>query len=157
MTQNRGKPFEKLIYEAFTKEHVFILRLYDTMYMQAKNPCDFMVVINNKPLLLECKSTHNTSFNPNKDNIKTSSGYQWSCLLEASAYNILAGYILWFIDYDVTVFVRIQDFDRYLKTTKRKSINYQDAKKIGFEIKGKKKHIYYDYEMKEFIDYASFY
>ena len=160
MTQNRGKPFEKLIHDSFDKEDVFVLRLYDTMYMQAKNPCDFIVVVNKKPVFIECKSTHETSFNPHrkKSNTKSDSkNNQWECLLQASTYDLLAGYIIWFVNNDVTVFIRVQDFDKYLNEHDRKSISYKDAKEIGFEIKGTKKKVYYDYDMKEFIKYASEY
>ncbi len=155
MQQNRGKKFEQLIAESFKEKNVFLLRLYDTMYLAARNPCDFVAVINGKPVMLECKSTYDTAFSPKVDFEDTSVGHQWKCLKEASEYNILAGYIIWFIDYDVTVFVRIQEFEEYLKKNKRKSINYKDALEIGFEIKARKKQIYFEYDMTEFIEYAS--
>ena len=151
---NRGKQFEKQIQSALEKvDNIYVQRLYDTMngFKNIANPCDYIVYSYPNLCMLECKSCHGSSFS--KMNI---SDYQYEMLLKACAIKgIIAGYMIWFIDKDITVFVRADEFEKYLDYTNRKSLAYDDALRIGFEIKGKKRTILYDYDMEDFIKYVN--
>ena len=151
---NRGKQFEKQVQSALEKiDGIYVQRLYDTMngFKNIANPCDYLVYAYPNLCLLECKSCHGASFS--KTNI---TDYQYEMLLKADKIKgIVAGYMIWFIDRDVTVFVTADILDKYLDYTNRKSLSYTDAINIGFEIKGRKRSILFDYDMKEFIDYVN--
>jgi penicillin-binding protein-related factor A (putative recombinase) len=157
-TVNRGKKFEKKILEAFKRENVYILRLPDTMFEAVRNPCDYIVYAHRRLILLECKSCHGTSYAFRHTNVDSSSGYQWQAMLDAIQHDgVVSGYMIWFDDKDVTVFLPMDKLEDYVVKNNRKSINYQDAQEIGFVIGGTKKQIFYDYDMKEFIKYVGQY
>lgn len=149
MTKNRGKDFESVIKKAFKKcVDIYILRLYDTMngYSSVANPCDFIAFKTPKLFLLECKSCHGASLPVN--NI---SDFQRTSLLNADKNydDMIAGYIIWFIDKDVTVFVRATDIEEHFKNNK--SLNYKKAQDIGYVFKGVKKKVFFDYNIGDFI------
>lgn len=154
MNKNRGKEFEKQIQDSLDKEGVYTLRLYDPMggYSNVANPCDFIVYKQPTLLLLECKSCYGASLP--RSNITDN---QWKSLLDAdNLKGILAGYIIWFIDKDFTVFISAINLDAYYRLNpEKKSIPFTDALSIGYEIKGTKRRVLFDYEMKEFLNYVS--
>ena len=160
MTVNLGKQFEDVIRNAFEKvPGVSIDRLHDqtTGYVGSKNICDFIVYKKPHEYYFECKSIHGNTL-PFRNITDT----QWKGLLEKSKIEgVYAGVICWWVDKDVTKFIPIQSLD-YLKRYGAKSIRFDDdpfPKSFTYksplefiEIKGKKKRVFFDYDMEEFLN-----
>ena len=165
MGTNRGKKFEEVIQEAFEKvPGVNVVRVHDqtTGYAGSKNPCDFIVY--HKPYLytIETKSIHGNTFpiysrNPKKKygNI---SNFQWEQLLKMSQVKgVRAGVIIWFIDKDETLWLDINLLERW-RNAGHKSIHsypewieYVQGKHDWLYLKGRKKRVYWDYNMIQFL------
>lgn len=147
---NRGKPFESVIRESFERvSDTSVVRLMDAtnravMHKGVKNPCDFIVYKYPHQLMIECKSTHDGTLHFSKIT-------QWESLFEYSKFfGVVSGVIVWFIKYDVTFFIDIITLER-LKEIGAKSISHNDATN-GIVLHGKKRRIYYDYDMHRFFD-----
>ena len=177
MGKNRGKSFEGHIEEAFEKiSDVSVVRLHDqtTGYLGSSNHCDFIVYKKPYEYHIECKSVHGNTLSihsvPKKDSKGVLHGFygnitdtQWEGLLEKSKIpGVIAGVICWWIDKDVTVFLPIQMLQA-LKNMSKKSIRYDmevfcDSNGDGYAttaIKGKKKRIFFDYDMEDFLNELS--
>lgn len=158
MAQNRGKQFEGIIREAFEKvPEVSVDRLHDqTMrYKGSQNICDFIVYKEPYEYYFECKSIHGNTFPLN--NITDT---QWKGLLEKSKIpGVFAGVIVWWIDKDVTLFLPIRTLHIWKTQTTMKSIPstiYQlDLDVVN--ISGKKKRVFFEYDMEEFLRCVSNY
>ncbi len=154
MSINRGKQFEQVIKEAFLKvPGVSIDRLHDQTngFKGSQNICDFIVYKEPYEYYFECKSVHGASL-PFSNITDT----QWNGLLEKSKIEgVFAGVICWWVDKDITAFIPIQSLNFY-KHLGQKSVRYDqfdmctDYKVI--EIKGKKKRVFFDYNMEEFFN-----
>ena len=162
MSVNRGKSFEDKIKEAFEKlPGAHIKRLYDTMngYEGVHNDCDFYVY--KLPILacIECKSVHGNTLSIHSNNPKKQYGNisnnQWNELLrEDEIPGVVAGFMVWFIDKDVTVFVPATEMAR-LKNSGKKSFSYKDFNKVCCcVIPGKKKRVFWEYDMQSFYRFA---
>ena len=152
MNINRGKQFEKVIQIAFERvPGVSIDRLHDqtTGYKGSQNIADFIVYKKPYELYLECKSVHGNTL-PFSNITDT----QWNGLFEKSKIEgVFAGIICWFIDKDITLFIPIEVL-QICKYRGWKSIRYDVN---GYhtsikEIKGKKKRIFFDYDMQELLE-----
>ena len=150
---NRGKQFEQLVKEQIEKlSNVSIDRLYDitTGYINQSNICDFIIYKKPNILYLECKAIHGNTLNF-KSNIRQN---QWEGLLAKSTYitGAEAGILVWFIDLDKTLFLDIQYLD-LLKSKGNKSFNInKDINVIPtIELSGKKKKVFFEYDMNKFI------
>lgn len=123
--QNRGKDFEKNIKDAFCKlKNVSFDRLPDPMagYSGIRNICDFSMFSSPDMFYLECKSLYGNTLNYSSDITKN----QWDGMLEKSRIKrCIAGIFVWFIDYDITVFVNIKDLNEHRKSG-AKSLNIGD-------------------------------
>ena len=65
---------------------------------------------------------------------------------------VIAGFIIWFIDHDLTVWVSI-DMIKTMIWFGYKSLNVKDLDKIPhLVIPGKKKRVYFDYAMDKFLN-----
>ena len=158
MAENRGKKFERVIKEAFEKvPGVSIDRLHDQTngFKGSQNICDFIVYKEPYEYYFECKSVHGASL-PFSNITDT----QWNGLLQKSQIEgVFAGVICWWVDKDITRFIPIQVL-QMLKNDGKKSLNcywdsYVDAYNTRYyipEIKGKKKRVFFDYDMKEFFN-----
>lgn len=161
MAENRGKKFETVIREAFEKvPGVSIDRLHDQTngFKGSQNICDFIVYKEPYEYYIECKSVHGASL-PFSNITDT----QWNGLLQKSQIEgVFAGVICWWIDKDVTKFIPIQVL-AWLDMTGYKSIRYDyehifSAKNKDWrtystiEIKGKKKRVFFEYDMEEFLN-----
>lgn len=154
---NRGKQFEKQIRNGFENckysDIISIDRLPDPMggYKGIGNICDFTVFDTPHLYYLECKCCYGKSFP-----ISYITKNQWEGLLEKSKIpSVIAGYIIWLIDYDFTFFVFASNLSAYIERTGRKSISADDAisgKLIRYPINGKKRKVLFDYDMGEFLD-----
>jgi hypothetical protein len=165
MAENRGKKFEDVIRQSFEKvPGVSIDRLHDQTngFKGSQNICDFIVYKEPYEYYIECKSVHGNTL-PLSNITET----QWNGLLEKSKIEgVFAGVICWWIDKDVTAFIPIWYLD-YIKRNhpEVKSINvnsklkeseelekYFDFKNPHFiQIEGKKKRVFFDYDMEEFL------
>lgn len=149
MSVNRGKQFEQVIKEVFEKvPHVSVDRLHDqtTGYRGSSNICDFIVYKYPYQFYFECKTVHGNTL-PFSNITDT----QWSGLLEKSRINgVMAGVICWWVDKDVTKFIPIQAL-QWNKENGYKSLRYNHNGTSFIEIKGKKKRVFFDYQMDEFF------
>ena len=150
MSQNRGKQFETVIRKAFEKvPNVSIDRLHDQTngFKGSQNICDFIVYKEPYEYYIECKSVHGASL-PFRNITDT----QWDGLLEKSKIEgVYAGIICWFIDKDVTKFIPIQALE-HEKFIGAKSVRYDSKLFSSIEIKGKKKRVFFDYNMEDFFN-----
>ena len=162
MAVNYGKKFEDVIREAFEKvPGVSIDRLHDqtTKFKgTSANICDFIVYREPYEYYIECKSVHGNTLsihsNDPKHKYGNISNTQWEGLLEKSKIEgVTAGIICWWADKDVTLFLPIQILNQ-LRRTDNKSVRYDINEYIGnvIEIKGKKKRVFFDYNMEEFLN-----
>ena len=148
---NRGKDFEKVIKEAFEKvPGVSIDRIHDQTngFAGSANISDFIMYKYPYEYYIECKSVHGNTL-PFSNITKN----QWQGLLEKSKIEgVFAGVVCWWVDRDVTLFLPIGE----LELEKRhgwKSIRYDIERCNGvMEIKGKKKRVFFDYDMVSFLE-----
>ena len=158
MAVNRGKQFENVIRKSFERvEGVSIDRLNDNTagFKGVAGICDFIVYREPYEYYFECKSVHGNTL-PFSNITDT----QWKGLMEKSQIEgVFAGVICWWVDKDITRFIPIQIL-QMLKEEGKKSLNcYWDSCVDVYntryyipEIKGKKKRVFFDYDMKEFLD-----
>lgn len=123
--QNRGKDFEECIREAFENiPNVSFDRLPDPMagYSGIRNICDFSMFNTPDMFYLECKCLYGNTLNY----AGAITVNQWQGMLEKSKIKrCVAGVFVWFIDYDITVFVDIVDLNNH-KLDGHKSLNIKD-------------------------------
>lgn len=149
---NRGKDFEHTIREAFKKVwDASVDRLYDTMsgYKGNANICDFIVYKYPTQYYLECKSCYGNTF-PYSNITKN----QWDGLLKKSNIpGVVAGYIIWFIDHDATIFLPAKDAAQLRDKYGHKSFNITKWD-FGdwYHFRGRKKQVFFEYDMKDFFD-----
>lgn len=152
----RGKEFEENIKKDFLKvPQTTVERLPDPTagYLGYRNPCDFLIYHYPYVYYIECKTVHsyrlpftNVTFN------------QRVGMLEAcKTIGVVAGIICWFIPEEKTYFIPIEVFEGY-RLAGEKSLNLHTMNPEAdrwIEIHGKKKRIFYDYDIGSFIDYCT--
>ena len=146
--------FEEVVREAFVKvPNVSIDRLHDqtTGFKGSQNICDFIVYKEPYEYYFECKSVHGNTL-PFSNITET----QWKGLLEKSKIEgVFAGVICWWIDKDVTRFIPIQMLEILKTELIAKSIRFDFLHPDVVYIHGKKKRVFFDYDMGEFLDAVS--
>lgn len=153
MAENRGKKFESVIKEAFLKvPGVSIDRLHDQTngYKGGQNICDFIVYKKPYEYYIECKSVHGNTL-PFSNITDT----QWDGLLEKSQIKgVTAGILCWWIDHDQTYFIPIDILEDAKTVMGAKSLNikHPHIHAEWFYIPGRKKRVFFDYDMEEFFD-----
>jgi penicillin-binding protein-related factor A (putative recombinase) len=171
MANNRGKQFEDRIKESFEKvKNVSIDRLHDqtTGYLGSSNCCDFIVYREPKIFYLECKSVHGNRLSissiPKVDKNGIPHGFhgaitdeQWRGLLKKSQIpGVTAGIICWWVEKDVTLFLPIQTllgmYNAGLKSVRYDCLDDFDGHTDIVKIKGRKKRVFFDYDMEEFLN-----
>lgn len=159
MKVNRGKDFEAQIRAAFEKiPDVSIDRLVDQMngFAGGANICDFIVYCCPNQYYIECKSTYGNTLSITSNNEKRHYGAisdtQWLGLLEKSKIKgVVAGYMIWFIDWDKTIFITAEDM-KALRDSGAKSLNMNGIIDVPhLAIRGKKKRVLFDYDMLPFL------
>lgn len=150
MTVNRGKQFEEQIRQAFENvPDTSVIRLIDPQngYAGVRNICDYIVYHYPTQFFIECKSCHGNTL-PFTNITKN----QWDGLYEKSKLKgVVAGYMIWFIDHNRTIFVPAQSMIVH-KELGEKSFNItKQWDSDCFEIKGEKKRVLFDYDMTDFI------
>ena len=156
MAQNRGKQFEAIVRQAFEKvPGVSIDRLHDQTngFKGSSNICDFVVYKEPYEFYFECKSIHGNTFPFTNITDK-----QYTGLLEKSKIpGVYAGLIIWYVDKDITIFVPINTIRIWKEQTDMKSIpsNIADKDLDVIGLKGKKKRVFFDYEMEVLLNEIS--
>lgn len=166
MAENRGKKFEGVIREAFENvPDTSVIRLPDPTsgYLGIRNISDFVIYNYPYQYFIECKSVHGNTLSIHSNDPKERYGLitnnQWEGMLEMSKiYGVVAGVICWWVDKDVTMFMPIQ----YLQACREagdKSVRYdcigfesEDKQIFNIEITGKKKRVFFDYDMTQFFE-----
>lgn len=150
MAENRGKSFENIIRDNLEKvPGVSVDRLHDqtTGFVGSSNICDFIVYRKPNVLYIECKSCHGNTFP-----LSNITDNQYKGLLEKSNIpGVISGVIIWWADKDVTAFFSI-DYIAILKSNNVKSIRFDNVEENGFIISGKKKRVFFEYDMQSFLD-----
>ena len=157
MSVNRGKQFEDVVKEAFEKlPDVSIDRLHDqtTGYLGSSNICDFIVYRFPTIFYIECKSVHGNTLSIHSNNPKNKYGNitnkQFEGLCEKSKIDgVQAGVLIWWVDKDVTKYFPIGYINKLIENG-QKSIPYTNA--WGTEVPGKKKRVFFDYDMEALLD-----
>ena len=149
---NKGKIFEDVIKKSFEKaQGVSIDRLRDApkKMKNVDNPSDFIVYKKPHEIYIECKS-HKGNTLP----FTCIREEQWNGLEDKSQIDgVKAGVIIWFIDHDFTAWIDIKELIA-LRWLGAKSVNIKDLfdwKLYHIEIRGKKKRVYFDYDMEDFL------
>ena len=123
-----------------------------TGFKGSQNICDFIVYREPYEYYFECKSVHGNTL-PFSNITET----QWNGLLEKSQIEgVFAGIICWWIDKDKTMFLPIQILDDLKRANEYKSYRFDwfhwNGLQKTIEIKGKKKRVFFDYDMEEFLN-----
>lgn len=159
MAVNRGKQFEEQIREAFERvPHTTVTRLIDPQngYAGVRNICDYIVYHYPTQFFIECKSCYGNTLSIHSNDQKKKYGAitnnQWEGLEEKSKIKgVVAGYMIWFIDHDRTIFVPAQSMIVHRELGEK---SYNIAKQWDsdyIEIPGEKKRVLFDYDMTGFI------
>lgn len=154
MATNRGKDFENVIREAFERvSNTMVTRLPDPVqgYLGYRNICDFLIYHYPYFYCIECKSVHGNTlpFSNITDN-------QWEGMLKAAQHKgVIAGVICWWVDKDRTVFIPIETLE-LMKSVGIKSVRYDAIDDCAgdtdmVQIQGKKKRVFFDYDMNAFF------
>ena len=154
MAVNRGKKFEQVVRESFERvPGVSIDRLNDNTagFKGIAGICDFIVYKEPYEYYIECKSVHGASL-PFSNITET----QWNGLLEKSKIEgVFAGVICWWIDKDITRFIPIQMLEILKIELNAKSIRFDFLHPDVVYIQGKKKRVFFEYDMEEFLNAVS--
>lgn len=147
---NRGKGFEARILQGFKKysKEISSDRFHDPQagYAGVRTFCDFVAYMKPYLFYLECKSITENSINFNSG----ITANQWLGLEEKSGCSgVISGFIVWFIDYRLTVYVSVKEMLR-LRATGVKALNIKHLRNndvAWVSIPGIQKQIYMDYDM----------
>lgn len=155
---NRGKDFEASFRKQMEISGFDVNRVADNTagYMGGRNICDFITYLYPNIFYFELKSTKGNTlpFTNITDN-------QFSGLIEKEKFQGAgAGVIVWYTEKDKTFFVSA-DCLLNLKVEGWKSVHINELIKRSdmfenclyfkcFEIKGKKKRVFFDYDMEQF-------
>ena len=153
-TNNQGKGFEAHVQQAFERvPQCVVHRLKDQIgkFKHVDNPCDFFFYYKPTLFCIECKSTIGASLSFTKIR-KDEQIDQLHALCEKDG--VVGGFMIWFKDKDETVFVKHSVvYDMYYDG--KKSISLSGIRNLPEDswctIKGTKKRVYYEYDVRDFI------
>ena len=151
---NRGKQFETVFAEQWQQQFPkkFFLRLYDTTngYLGVANPCDFLAMPHNLLFMIECKSHEGAS-------IPFKALPQYDRLLKyKDMENVRAGFLIWFLDKDVIIWVPIDVAEKVYESG-RKSIPYDitEQDERAFIVPSVKKKVFFDTDYQYLVERSS--
>ena len=152
MTKNNlGKKFEEVVRKSFEQvPNVSVDRLRDApkKLKNVDNPADFIVYKKPHEIYVECKSHKGNTLPFSCIRQEQLDGMTEKWLKEG----VIAGFMIWFIDHDLTVWVSI-DMIKTMIWFDKKSLNILDLDKIPhLVVPGRKKRVYFDYDMKQFLE-----
>ena len=153
---NYGKDFENIIKKSFNEvPDTFVQRLYDTTngFSGIRQPSDFIVYHYPYQYFVECKCTWENTFRHSKLT-------QLDDLLERAEIKGIHGIvIIWFISHDVTVAIPAETIKKHFENhtsvsaTKLEELNATGM--MWMKLPGKKRRVFYDYDMQDFFNYFS--
>ena len=159
MAVNRGKSFENELRQQLKKfKDISVDRIHDqtTGFRGSSNICDIIAYRYPNEFYFECKTVHG-----NVLPFSNISDKQWTGLIKKSIIpGVYAGVICWWVDKGATAFIPIELLYA-LRIGGRKSIRY-DCKDGLFgrykmrHIKGRKRRVFFDYDLKGFLDELQF-
>lgn len=140
-----AKQFEKNVETQIRNCGYFIYRLYDTQgFYGVYNICDYVAYKKPVLALLELKTTEAASLP-----LANISDGQYNGLLNAERYDgIASGFLIWWINRDITKFLFAHEVAEIAKT--RKSIPHDTE--YGITLKGTKKLKFWDYDWNHFFE-----
>lgn len=148
---NLGKKFEDHVRQSFENvPNVSIDRLRDApkKLKGVDNPSDFIVYKRPHEIYVECKSHKGNTLPFSCIRQEQLTGMTEKSMNEG----VIAGFMIWFIDHDLTVWVSI-DMINTLIWFGYKSLNVKDLAKIPHKVvPGRKKRVYFEYDMKQFLE-----
>ena len=174
MVKNQGKIFESII-KSNAPDYLKMTRIpdppqsftqrSDTKYSH-KNPYDFEAFdsLHRIQYCLELKSVSKKyiSYQANQDDDSNAiiKWHQIEGLMNASTYlNVIAGFLINFrLDNgeQFLYFLNIKDFNKFIKSTNKKSLNIMDIVLYGgIKINGKKLKVNYRWDLDEFLQSQS--
>ena len=145
--ENRGKQFESQIRKAFLSvPNTKVTRLLDPQngFAGVRNLCDFEVYHYPYQYMVECKSCYGNTLS-----FRNITDTQWQ-LADIDVYGVFAGYMVWFIDHDKTVWVPAKEL-KALKDAGHKSLHILKDEPVCFTIAGKKRRVLFDYDLTDFL------
>lgn len=169
--RDRGKAFEDAFRNSCEKyTNISIDRVNDNMsfYQGSEGICDFIVYKKPYECYIECKS-HNGNILPfnciipkKKESAKKrKQKSKFERMLEkANLDGVTAGYVIWLVDKDVTFFLDVRDLKHALDLG-YKSVGFHNDRVFSFpeqtsnrsfELTGRKKRVYYDYDIVDFFE-----
>lgn len=147
MSSNRGKAFEKIIYDGFNAiPNVSIDRIPDqTMkYKGRANVSDFIVYHLPYEYYVECKTVHG-------NRLPFANIPQFDALLKKSEIaGVRAGIMCWWVDHDITRWLPIEDLELRRKRG-NKSIAFDEPTYYSVNIFGRKKKVFFEYDLRKFL------
>lgn len=153
MAKNRGKQFEQVVRKAFENTpNVSIDRLHDQTngFAGSQNICDLIVYRKPHEYYFECKSVHGNIL-PFTNITDT----QWKGLLQKSQIKgVYAGILCWWVDKDITRFIPIKTL-QIMKEIEMKSVRYDFENDYIITVPGKKKRVFFEYDMEVLLDEIS--
>lgn len=170
MIKNPGKVFEDEIKASCREEGIFIRRLNDSSqsYTESaarftpKNPYDFDIFRKPTLMAVECKHTKNGNMSiqrsKDEDRNKMIKWHQIEGLTEASQFDgVEAGFLLSFLNektqVETTFYLPIENFNDFLNSSDKKSINMVDVLKHNPVVVNQiKKQKYYRFEIGKLFD-----
>ncbi len=158
MSVNRGKQFEYVIREAFERvSGVSLDRLNDNTagFKGIAGICDFIVYKFPYQYYIECKAVHGNTLSIHSNDLNHKYGNisnkQYEGLLEKSTVKgVRAGVICWWVDKDTTKYIPIQVIKNF-HDVGMKSIHWDECDERVVDIAGRKKVIFWQYDMKRFF------
>ena len=156
---DRGKQFEEQVRIALESvSDTSVDRLIDPQagFAGVRNICDFIAYHWPNQFYIECKSCYGNTLSIHTNNPKNKYGAitnnQWEGLLEKSKISgVYAGYVIWFIDHDVTVFIPAKVLE-VMRNEGKKSVNINELKDADwYVVPGTKKRILFDYDFSELL------
>ena len=148
MAKSLGKKFEAIMGEAFKAyPNTSIDRIPDqTMrYKERKNVSDFIVFRFPFQYYIECKSVHGNTL-PFKNITQIDALYEKAFIL-----GVRAGVICWWVDKDITKWIPITEIAA-MRNNGKKSIRWDEKIRGSKFIEGRKKRIYFEYDLSTFFD-----
>ena len=152
MAISRGKQFEWEIKNQLLRvPEISVDRIYDvtTGFVNQNTLCDFIVFKDRILHYFECKAIKGATLNF-KSHIREN---QWEGLVEKSTIPFVnAGILCWFIDYDKTVFISIDELVKLKKQGKKSFHILKDIDTVPIiKLEGKKRRVFFNYDFETFF------
>ena len=146
--KNLGKKFEAIIGDSFrAMTDVSVDRIPDqTMkFKDRKNVSDYIVYKYPHQYYVECKSVHGNTLPIAKI---TQLEPLWE--KEVLTKGVISGVMCWWIDKDITRWIPVEEIVKR-KADGKKSIRFDEDIEGSKTIAGRKKKVYFEYDMKTFF------